>query len=80
MLLPPLPALLLLEVGGGGVDIRPLNTTMNVPLVGLYTDNQRLFDYHHSAIDVFENVNRRELELGTASMAAFIYLIDKYGL
>lgn len=66
--------------GGGGVDIRPLNTTMNVPLVGLYTDNQRLFDYHHSALDVFENVNRRELELGTAAMAALIYLIDKHGL
>jgi carboxypeptidase Q len=29
---------------------------------------------------VFENVNKRELELGAISMAALIYLVDKYGL
>jgi hypothetical protein len=28
---------------------------------------------------VFENVNKRELELGAASMASLIYLIDQYG-
>jgi hypothetical protein len=26
---------------------------------------------------VFENVNKRELELGCGSMAAFLYLLDK---
>ena len=30
--------------------------------------------------DVFEAVNKRELELGAVNMAALIYLVDKYGL
>lgn len=66
--------------GGGGADINPLNRQHGVPVVGLSTESQRVFDVHHSENDVFENVNRRELELGTASMASMIYLIDKYGL
>jgi hypothetical protein len=65
--------------GWGGVDIGPLKA-QNVPLVGLRPDDQRYFDHHHSDTDVFENVHKRELELGAASFAAMIYLIDKYGL
>ena len=42
-------------------------------------DSQRYFDYHHSADDVFENVNKRELELGGAALATLIYLIDSQG-
>ncbi len=66
--------------GGGGVDIGPLHRDHGVPMVGLSTDTQRLFDYHHAPNDVFEAVNRRELELGTGAMAALIYLVDKYGM
>lgn len=66
--------------GGGGVDIRPLHQAMDVPMVGLSTEGQRLFDVHHSEHDIFENVNRRELELGTGVMAVLVYLVDKYGL
>ena len=51
---------------------------MKISCWGLYPDPQRYFDYHHSSDDVFENVNQRELELGGASMAAMIYLIDTY--
>jgi hypothetical protein len=65
--------------GWGGVDISPLKDQM-VPLIGLRPDNQRYFDHHHSDTDVFENVHRRELELGAASFASMIYLVDKYGL
>ena len=43
-------------------------------------DSQRYFDYHHAPNDIFENVNKRELELGAINMAALIYLVDKYGL
>ncbi len=69
--------------GYGGVDIGPLKNEENrvnedIMLLGLYPDPQRYFDYHHSIDDVFENVNQRELELGGASMAAMIYLIDTY--
>jgi hypothetical protein len=35
---------------------------------------------HHAKTDVFEAVNKRELELGAINMAALIYLVDKYGL
>ena len=48
-------------------------------LVGLVPDSQRYFDYHHAPTDIFENVNKRELELGAAALTSFIFLIDKYG-
>lgn len=67
------------DTGGGGADISPL-APQGVPLIGFYPDPQRYFDYHHTAIDTFDKVNKRELELGAATMAAMIYLIDKYGL
>jgi len=67
------------KAGWGGVDIKPLKD-QNVPLIGLRPDDQRYFDHHHSDTDVFENVHRRELELGAASFASMIYLVDKYGL
>ena len=65
--------------GGGGVDIRPLHDATGTPMIGLITDGQRIFDYHHSIKDVIENVHPRELELGTASLASLVYLIDCYG-
>jgi carboxypeptidase Q len=65
--------------GGGGVDISFLKKA-GIPLIGLVVDSQRYFDYHHSGNDVFENVNRREMQLGSAAMASLIFLIDKYGL
>ncbi|MFM7510869.1 MAG: M20/M25/M40 family metallo-hydrolase [Bacteroidota bacterium] len=66
--------------GGGGADIGPLNRLFKTPLAGLQPDSQRYFDYHHARNDVFEAVNRRELELGAINMAALIYLIDRYAL
>jgi carboxypeptidase Q len=66
--------------GGGGSDIGPLNRALGTPTAGLSPDSQRYFDYHHARNDVFENVNKRELELGAVNIAALIYLIDKYGL
>jgi hypothetical protein len=69
-----------LTAGGGGADIGPLGRTFGTPLAGLSPDSQRYFDIHHARSDVFEAVNKRELELGAINMAALIYLIDKYGL
>jgi carboxypeptidase Q len=68
------------EGSGMGADIGPLQTNFKTPQFGLYTTGQRYFDYHHTAIDVFENVNAQELHLGAAVMAAMVYLVDKYGL
>lgn len=69
-----------LTMGGGGADIGPLNRTFKTPLAGLVPDSQRYFDIHHARSDVFEAVNKRELELGAVNMTALIYLVDKYGL
>lgn len=65
--------------GFGGADINPLEDQGTV-LIGLRTDSQRYFDYHHSSADTFDKVNKRELELGAAAMASLIYLIDQNGL
>jgi carboxypeptidase Q len=65
--------------GGGGTDIGPLRK-LGTPLASVIPDSQRYFDYHHSANDTFEQVNIRELQLGSAAMAAMVYLIDKYDL
>lgn len=70
-----------IEAGGGGADIGPLKRTVpGVVLIGYKPDSQRYFDIHHASNDVFENVNRRELELGAAGIAALTYLIDQKGL
>ncbi len=69
-----------LTAGGGGADIGPLARTLGTPVAGLSPDSQRYFDIHHARSDVFEAVNKRELELGAINMAALIYLVDKYGL
>lgn len=66
--------------GGGGADIGPLHRQTGTPMFGLSIDGQKYFEMHHTAKDVFELVHARELELGTASLASLVYLIDKYGL
>ncbi|MDH5396651.1 MAG: M20/M25/M40 family metallo-hydrolase [Cyclobacteriaceae bacterium] len=64
---------------GGGADISPLSS-QGVPLLGLLPDSQRYFNYHHTAMDTFDTVEKRELEMGAAALAAMLYLIDTYGL
>ncbi|MFM9944262.1 MAG: M20/M25/M40 family metallo-hydrolase [Bacteroidia bacterium] len=69
---------------GGGVDINPLKLDSaltinpNMILLGFMPDSQRYFDFHHAKTDVFENVHKRELEMGAGSIGAIVYLIDKY--
>nr|WP_298790923.1 M20/M25/M40 family metallo-hydrolase [uncultured Allomuricauda sp.] len=64
--------------GYSGADIRPL-LDQDLVLAGLRPDSQRYFDHHHAENDTFEHVNKRELELGAATMTSLVYLIDKYG-
>lgn len=64
--------------GYSGVDIGPLMKEYPEMIqLGMTINSQEYFDYHHSEADVFENVNKRELELGAAAMATMIYLLDK---
>ena len=65
------------EKGYGGVDIGPLKKQFEaIALFGFIPDSQRYFDFHHAPSDVFENVNKRELELGCAGVASLLYFID----
>ena len=66
-----------LNIGGSGADIGPLNDGA-ISLFGYRPDSQRYFDYHHAETDTFDKVNKRELELGAASMTSLVYLLDKY--
>lgn len=68
-----------LRAAGGGADIGPLKN-QKVMLFGFEPDSQRYFDYHHTATDTFDKVNKRELEMGTAAMTTLVFLLDKYGL
>lgn len=66
-------------LGHPGSDVDHLKSDKIVK-AGLKPDSQRYFDYHHAANDKFDAVNKRELELGAASMASLIYLFDQYGI
>jgi hypothetical protein len=68
-----------LSKGGSGADIGPLKEQGPL-LFGLRPDTQRYFDFHHTADDHIEAVNKRELNMGAAAMASLVYLIDKYGI
>jgi len=40
-------------------------------------DPHRYFDLHHTAKDVFEAVDKRELQSGVAAIASLLYLVDQ---
>jgi carboxypeptidase Q len=65
--------------GGGGSDISELGRH-GVITMGLRVDMQRYFDFHHSANDVIEAVNKRELELGAIAMAILTYVLAQEGI
>jgi carboxypeptidase Q len=73
------PYMVTITQGGGGADIGPLEK-IAVTQMSLNVDSQRYFDYHHTSNDVFENVHKRELELGAAAMSSLVYLLDRYGI
>ena len=64
---------------GSGSDVSLLKGNAKV-LAGLKTDSQRYFIHHHSEMDTFDQINKRELEMGAATMAALVYLTDQLGL
>ncbi|HAE12848.1 MAG: M28 family peptidase [Chitinophagales bacterium] len=68
-----------IEYGYGGTDIHPLEDHGTL-MAGLVPDSQRYMDYHHTENDIFEHVNKRELELGAGTMACLVWYISEYGL
>lgn len=70
-----------LVTGGGGADVGPLKSFYpKILLMGIIPEDQRYFKLHHAASDTFEQVDRREMQMGAAGIAALVYLYDKYGL
>ena len=67
------------EKGNIPFDVKVIIKDESVVLAGLAPDSQRYFDYHHASNDTFDAVNKRELELGAATMTALVFLVDKYG-
>lgn len=65
--------------GGSGADISQLRSD-DMILIGLRPDTHRYFEVHHSALDVLDQVNPRELEMGSATLAAIIYWLDKHDI
>ena len=67
-----------IKIGGHGADIGYLKD-IGVPLIGFEPDGQKYFDYHHTADDTFDKINKRELELSAGVIGSLIYLIDTKG-
>jgi carboxypeptidase Q len=67
-----------ITIGGHGVDIQYLQK-IGVPLIGFEPDGQKYFDYHHTADDTFDKINKREFELSAGVIGSLIYLIDIKG-
>jgi len=49
----------------------------NTVMFNFRPDPHRYFDIHHTAKDVFEAVDRRELQSGVAALASLLYLVDQ---
>jgi carboxypeptidase Q len=65
------------DKGGSGADVGPLKE-LGTLQIGYIPDIQRYFAYHHSVNDTFEQVNIRELQLGSAAIASLVYLLDHF--
>ena len=60
--------------GGGGADIGFLRAG-GVPLMGLWVEGSRYFDYHHSEADTLDKVDPRDLKECVATMAVMAYVL-----
>lgn len=59
---------------GGGADISPLRRA-GVPVLGLTQDATRYFDYHHTAADTFDKVDRQALAQNVAALLVMTYAL-----
>jgi len=65
--------------GHGGTDIDPLGA-LGAVRIGLNSDSQRYFDYHHAETDRIETISPRELHLGSAAMAILTWMLSEQGI
>ncbi|NZA28618.1 M28 family peptidase [Luteimonas sp. SJ-92] len=64
--------------GRGGVDIAPL-VEAGVPAFVLRQDGSRYFDFHHTADDTLDKIDRAELDQNVAAWAALAWLAAETG-
>lgn len=60
--------------GGGGADIGPM-AKFGVPLLGVDSDSDTYFKYHHTAADTVDKVDPAELARHAAALTALVYAI-----
>jgi carboxypeptidase Q len=60
--------------GGGGADIGPIMRE-GVPGMGLDTEGERYFWYHHSHADTVDKLNPHDLNLCVAALAVMAYVV-----
>jgi Zn-dependent M28 family amino/carboxypeptidase len=63
----------------GGTDIEDLRKA-GVPVVRFSQDARHYFDFHHSADDTLNKVDRNELNQNVAAWAVFLYVIAESGV
>lgn len=68
-----------IDENGGGADIGPLKK-QGALIIGFHPDGQKYFDYHHTENDVFEHVNKRELQFGSVVLTGLMYLLSEHGV
>ncbi|MFS8065652.1 MAG: M20/M25/M40 family metallo-hydrolase [Byssovorax sp.] len=71
-LLKPLGVTLSTEPAGGGADISPLQA-LGVPILDLRQDGTTYFDFHHTANDTVERIEKAEIDQAAAAFAAAAY-------
>jgi hypothetical protein len=68
-----------IEKGGSGADVGPLGA-LGALTLGYVPDPAHYFDYHHSALDRLDAVDRKELHAGAAAIAVMTYLLAEKDL
>jgi hypothetical protein len=71
-LLAPLAITSELEPGEGGSDIRPLRS-FGVPVADAEQDATRYFDFHHTANDTLDKIDRAEIDQAAAAVTTLAY-------
>lgn len=68
-----------IEKGGSGADVELL-AAQGAVTIGFIPVSTHYFDFHHSALDRMEAVNKEELHEGAAAMAVLTYLLAEKDL
>jgi Zn-dependent M28 family amino/carboxypeptidase len=58
----------------GGADISRL-IPAGVPVIGLWQDGTRYFDYHHTADDTYDKIDPKSLDAAVAAVAVLAYAL-----